>query len=197
MKFSLALLPFLCAATAAQAQLSAYGTVTVRRMTGVTYTQGTITHTDGTFDPVGATGGLFYDFRTIGPVRLGIDARGSFVNSNQGSNPFTKGSGGRIYTGLAGVRASFHTPFAPLKPYVQGSAGFSASDYGVPAAGKVVLSSNVEYGAFAGLDIAILPVVDFRLVELGYGALQGNSHTYPVGTISTGLVFHLPFGLGK
>ncbi|NYF79148.1 hypothetical protein [Granulicella arctica] len=207
-KLALALTSVLFAASTASAQLSAYGTVTVRRMTDIPYTQGSTTNTNGSIDPVGGTGGIFYDFRNVGPVRLGVDARGSIVNSTQGAYSAYNAGGGHIRSGLAGIRATFHTPFVPLKPYVQGSVGVASTNFGtqynsslatsgVSSTTGVQYSTHLEYDAFAGLDISILPVLDFRVVELGYGAVEGNSHTYPLGTISTGIVFHLPFGLGK
>jgi len=207
-KLLLALTSAVLAVSTAHAQLSVYGTVTVRRMTDIPYTQGTTSHTDGSFDPVGGTGGVFYDFKTVGPVRLGIDARGSIVNSTQGAYTAYNAGGGHIGSGLGGIRATFHTPFLPLKPYVQGSVGVARTNFGtefntglatsgVSNTTGVQISSHLEYDGFAGLDLAILPMFDFRVVELGYGAVQGNSHTYPVQSLSTGIVFHLPFGGGK
>ncbi len=207
-KLLLALTSVWLTAPLAHAQLAVYGTVAVRRMTDIPYTQGTTNYTNGSFDPVGGTGGVFYDFRNVGPVRLGIDARGTIVNSKQGAYTAYNGGGGHIGSGLAGVRATFHTPFLPLKPYVEGMLGAAQTNFGtqynnsltssgISNQNGVQYTTNFEYDAFAGLDITILPVLDFRVVELGYGAIEGNSHTYPVGSISTGIVFHLPFGLGK
>lgn len=195
-------------ASLAQAQLGVYGTVTVRRMTDIPYTQGTTTSTNGSFDPVGGTGGVYYDFRKVGPVKLGVDARGSIVNSTQGAYTSYNAGGGHIGSGLAGVRVSFHTPFIPLRPYVQGSGGVARTNFGtqynsglatgtVSSTTGIQLTTHPEYDVFAGLDVTILPLVDFRVVELGYGAVQGNGHTYPVQSLSTGIVIRLPFGLPK
>ena len=203
-KLALSLAPVLLSASAAYAQLSAYGTVTVRRMTDIPYTEGSTAATNGSFDPVGGTGGVFYDFKTVGPVRLGIDARGSIVNSTQSAYPSANAGGGHIASGLGGLRASFHTPFVPIKPYVQGSIGVARTNFGTQyntglATGGISnttgiqLTTHLEYDAFAGVDLTIFPLLDFRVVELGYGAVQGTGHTYPVGTISTGIVFHIPF----
>ncbi|WP_263381906.1 hypothetical protein [Granulicella arctica] len=207
-KILLSLTSAVLAATTAHAQIAAYGTVSVRRMTDIPYTQGTTTSTNGSFDPVGGGGGVYYDYKTYGPVRLGFDVRGSITNSTKGAYTNFNAAGGHISNGLAGVRGSFHTPFLPLKPYVEGMVGVARTNFGtgfnsglatsgVSNTTGIQSTTHLEYDGFAGLDIAILPVVDFRLVELGYGAIQGTGHTYPVGTISTGLVFHLPFGLGK
>lgn len=207
-KLALALTSVLFAASTAHAQLAAYGTVTVRRMTDIPYTQGSTTSTNGSIEPVGGTGGITYNFRTLGPVRLGVDARGSITSSTKSAYTSYTAAGGHIDSGLAGLRATFHTPFIPIKPYVQGSIGAARTNFGtqynnglatsgVSGQTGVQLSTHLEYDVFAGVDIAILPFVDFRVVELGYGAIQGNSHTYPVQSLSSGVVFHLPFGLPK
>ncbi len=205
-KFALALASAVLTVTAvspsAHAQLAAYGTVSVRRMTSIPYTQGTQSYTNGSYDPVGGTFGLYYDWRTFGPVRLGVDARGSIANSTKGAYTATV-AGGHLASVLGGVRASFHVPLVPLKPYVQGSVGFARTNFGtdynsslatsgVSNTTGILLSNHVEYDAFAGADLSILPFIDFRVVELGYGAVQGHSHTYPVESLSTGIVFHFP-----
>jgi hypothetical protein len=203
-KLFLALTSALLAASTAHAQFGVYGTVAVRRMTDIPYTQGNANFTNGTINPVGGAGGIFYDFRTLGPVRLGADIRGSITSSTQSAYKNANGGGGHLSSGLGGVRVSFHTPFIALKPYVEGMAGVARTNFGTdfsqalavnnltPQTG-VQISSHLEYDGFAGVDYTVLPIMDFR-IELGYGAVQGPSHTYPVQSLSTGLVFHLPFG---
>jgi hypothetical protein len=207
-KLSLALTSVLLAAATAHAQLSAYGTVTVKEMKDIPYTQGTTNYTNGSFDPVGATGGIFYDFRKVGPVRLGVDVRGSILNSTQGAYTAFNAGGGHLSSGLGGVRVSFHTPFLAVHPYVEGMVGAARTNFGTQFNNSlatsglsnqtgVLLSTHLEYDAFAGVDISIIPLLSFRAVELGYGAVEANSHTYPLQSVSTGIVFHLPFGLPK
>jgi hypothetical protein len=91
----------------------------------------------------------------------------------------------------------FHTPLAPLKPYVQFSAGLGRSDYGLFNApgGHITLYNNFQYEGLAGLDVKLLPIMDWRVAELGYGGLNPfgtNSHNYPIKQVSMGFVFHLP-----
>ncbi len=184
-------------ATIAHAQLGVYGTVTVNRLSGQ---QGSPYAASGdrvnnSVDPLGGGGGIYYDFKTIGPIRLGADLRGTITNSKQGAYTDFRGTGTRIYSTLGGVRASFHTPFVPVKPYVQFSAGLGRSDYGLTTNGAVVIHNNFQLEGFAGVDVKLLPIMDFRVVELGYGALIGggnNGHNYPIGSLSSGVVFHLP-----
>jgi hypothetical protein len=105
------------------------------------------------------------------------------------------------------VKGSFNTPLSYLRPYVEGAVGYGRSNYGVltnagaiHSTGNAVLpgvstQGNIEYHVFAGVDLRVLPVADWRVVELGYGALQETgaySHNYPLYTVSTGVVFHFP-----
>jgi hypothetical protein len=196
--------------TIAHAQFGVYGTVTVNRLSGQQSSPLAPANADpagcmGLFaptcqvnnsvDPIGGGGGVYYDFKTIGPVRLGADVRGTITNGNQGADTFYRGQGTRIGSVLGGVRAVFHTPVQIIKPYIQVSVGLGRSDYGLSSTPPVVVHNNLQYEGFAGVDLKLLPVMDFRVVELGLGALSSfgtSGHTYPIGTISSGVVFHLP-----
>jgi hypothetical protein len=206
----------------AHAQYSAYGTVTLDHMTGIasspvlnTLTPPPCTSADSgtpsstctayrnTVDPIGFTGGFGYDFKNFGAITLGADARGVIESNKQGAQTYSRGAGTRIYSGLGGIRATFHTPVRFLLPYVEGAAGYGRSNYGVLTNAQVSSSTtypgvatqnNLEYHVFAGVDLKVLPVLDYR-VEVGYGALQelgSYSHSYPLYSVSTGLVFHFP-----
>ena len=203
------------AGPAAHAQAGVYGTFTVNQLSGIknspaipscaqivpcpTYNND-VTMLGGTF-------GGYYDFFHLGPVRLGVDARGVLSTAKRGAQANANGTGARLYSGLGGLRAVFHTRWVPIHPYVQGSAGIARSDYGLNnyvktgntitlQSGQITLHNNFQYMGYGGVDITLLPVMDFRLVEFGYGGINpfGNqSHNYPVKSISTGIVFHLPF----
>jgi hypothetical protein len=189
----------------AHAQFGAYGMFTVNRLSNIASSPQPTTATDlantraNTVDPLGGTGGVYYDFMKLGPVRLGADLRGSILTTKRGAYVNFNGSGARIYSALGGVRASFHTPIASLKPYIQASAGLGRSDYGLfsqgSTNGQVVIHNNFEYEGLAGLDIKLLPVLDWRVAEFGYGGLDPfgtYSHNYPIKQVSMGFVFHLP-----
>jgi hypothetical protein len=198
------------ATVTAHAQLAAYGTISVNRLSGLQgspvainpcqngNTTGCSSYNDSV-SPLGGTGGVYYDFMKLGPVKLGADLRGSIYTSNRGAFTDSRGSGTRIYSALGGVRAVFHTPFLPLRPYVQASVGLGRSDYGLSnrdSTGRVIIYNNLQYMGYAGLDIKLLPIMDVRIVELGYGGMNpmgANGHNYPVESVSSGLVFHLPF----
>jgi hypothetical protein len=219
---ALLLLPALAFASSAHAQFSVYGTVTLNHMTGIssspvtntlspppctpalTASSSPCTEYKSSVDPIGFTGGVSYGFMNLGPVRLSADARGVIESDHQGAQSAAQGSGTRIYSALGGLKATFHTPVRFLFPYVQGSVGYAKSNYGILTNAQVGSSTtypgiptqnNLQYGGFGGLDIKVIPAMDFRIVEVGYGALQasGNfSHTYPILSISSGFVFHIP-----
>ncbi|HXC96943.1 MAG TPA: hypothetical protein VNU92_14670 [Edaphobacter sp.] len=152
-----------------------------------------------TADPLGGTGGIYYDFMKLGPIRLGADARGSILTTKRGAYVNFNGQGTKIYSVLGGVRGVFVTKYAPLKPYIQLSAGLGRSNYGLitPTTnnGQTVIHNNFEYEGLAGLDLKLLPILDWRVAELGYGGLlaTGNlSHNYPIKQVSMGFVVHFP-----
>jgi hypothetical protein len=190
---------FFAFSSSAQAQLGVYGTVDVARLSGI---QGSPATTKGVsyndnVNPLGGTGGIYYDFKQFGPIKLGADLRGSILTSSRGAEAASNGAGTRLDSGLGGIRAVFHTPFFALKPYVEGAVGIGRSNYGIvlPSAASNGLKNNLEYHVYAGLDVKLLPIMDVRVAELGYGGLVGFGtlgHNYPLKSVGVGVVFHLP-----
>src|SRR5260370_24981948 len=82
-----------------------------------------------TVDPLGGTGGVYYDFLKLGPVKLGADLRGSILTTKRGAYINFNGPGARIYSVLVGVRGAFQTPVKSLQPYLQISAGLGRTYY--------------------------------------------------------------------
>jgi hypothetical protein len=191
-------------AVSAHAQFGVYGEFTVNRLSDIASSPLPAPPTSGpnarlnTADPLGGTGGIYYDFLKLGPIKLGADLRGSILTTKRGANVSFNDSGTRIYSALGGVRAAFRTKYAPLKPYIQFSAGLGRSDYGLSnttSSGQVILYNNFQYEGLAGLDIKLLPIMDWRVAEFGYGGLNPfgtYSHNYPIKQVSMGFVFHLP-----
>src|ERR1700678_1552102 len=192
--------------TSALAQVGAYGMFTVNQLSNIASSPQPATPTDlantrsNDVNPLGGTGGVYYDFLKLGPVKLGADLRGSILTTKRGAYVNFNGGGARIYSALGGVRGVFSRPVKPLKPYIQLSAGLGRSDYGLftqgSTNGSVVLHNNFEYEGLAGLDVKVFPIMDWRVVELGYGGLNPfgtYSHNYPIKQVSMGFVFHLPF----
>ncbi|HEY0264789.1 MAG TPA: hypothetical protein VGC07_09720 [Granulicella sp.] len=214
-KLLLALASAVFAVSTAHAQIGAFGTVTVHHMYNVPYQEGNQTFTNGNYNPVGATGGIFYDWRSFGLVRLGGEIRGSITNSTQSAYPNYNGGGGHLGEGLGGVRLSFHAPILKIRPYVSGMVGVARTNFGVAYNNVlattpggiskdtgVQITTHFAYNVFAGVDYQLIPIMDWRVVELGWGGVQGKQfnnptatgpdHMFPVGSISTGVVFHFP-----
>jgi hypothetical protein len=188
------------ATTSAHAQVGVYGMFTVDRLSNI-QSSPLLPSPAPRVDPVnplGGTGGVYYDFLKLGPIKLGADLRGSILTTKRGAYVTANAGGTRIYSTLGGIRGVFHTPIAPLKPYIQLSAGLGRSDYGLSQTangGHIILYNNFEYEGLAGLDVKLLPIMDWRVAELGYGGLNPfgtNSHNYPIKQVSMGFVFHLP-----
>ncbi len=193
----------------AQAQVGVYGMFTVDRLSNIASSPLPLppNSTDPVFarsnsvDPLGGTGGVYYDFMKLGPMRLGADLRGSILTTKRGGYVNFNGPGARIYSVLGGVRGVFQ-PTKSLKPYLQVSVGLGRSDYGLyvgrPISNQPLpnqIFNNFQYEGLAGLDIKLLPIMDWRVAEFGYGGLDPfgtYSHNYPIKQVSMGFVFHLP-----
>ena len=186
-------------ASAARAQVGVYGTITGERITSITCgdPQNRCASNDGVARPYGATFGAQYDFRNYGPVLLGFDARGAVLNSNKSAAYYIGGQNTvRHYEALGGVRGTFRTPFHVLRPYVEGAAGLGRTNaiYVAPTATQPSVEQYRNYTqvmGFAGLDLALFPVLDVRIIEFGGGAIFGDS-THSVQQVGIGVVFHLP-----
>jgi hypothetical protein len=162
---------------------------------------------DDKVNPSGGFGGIYYNFRNLGPLRLGVDARAGELHSNKSA---VISAGGKnittVQSYLGGVRGTFHTPISWINPYAEVLAGFARSDAAVPPAGLVTsvplprtFDSYVQYEGVVGADIRLAPFLDLRAIELGIGEMNqvGGSNgasTSSMGTrsIGAGFVLHLP-----
>lgn len=179
---------------AAHAQFGLYGTVTGERLTGFTCLDptGQCAATSGVVDPFGGTFGGYFDFRNVGPVRLGVDLRGDVLSANKSAQSY-QASGGLIrhYAALGGVRASFATPIKYIRPYGEVAFGYAKTN----AAGYSTLTGLSSYSNYTqvegllGIDVPVLPYVDLRAIEFGAGAIFGSS-THSLQSIGAGVVFH-------
>jgi hypothetical protein len=196
---------------AARAQFGAYFGYTGERLGGITCKSfiGTTNNCSSTtanltgaavstaltdsVNPSGIYFGGYWDFKTLGPVRLGADVRYYDMKSNKSASTAAGGPNATSSnTVLGGVRGTFHTPISWLKPYGEIAIGRSSTD---AANGPGSFSSYLRYQGFAGLDIKILPVLDLRAVEVGIGnenQLGGASGSISVRSIGASIVFHTP-----
>ncbi len=174
-------------AAAARAQFAVYGMVSAEKINGITCIdpRGVCAASGGTVQPYGGTLGAYYDWRSFGPARLGVDLRTSFLNSNKRADVYQGGTDiVRHYSGLGGVRATFNTPIRILKPYVQASAGVGRTN-----SAAIPYSTYTQVQGFAGLDLALGSNIDFRVLEVGAGELFGSG-SHSVQSIGLGIVFH-------
>ena len=177
---------------AVHAQFGVFGTVTGERIGGVACAQstgngvGTCTSGTTTDKPYGSNFGLYYDFRSLGPVRYGVIFRGGVLNTNKdpGAN-ISSTNLIREYEAMGGVHAQGPTPIHWLHPFGEVVGGYSKF-------GPVYAYSNyTKVQATLGGDISVAPFMDIRVIELSAGALFGPS-THGTQSIGAGLVFHTP-----
>jgi hypothetical protein len=189
----------LTTALAAHAQLGVYGMYSATQYTGIPCLSvpGPCSSSGQKVSPSGGSGGLFYDFKTIGPIRLGADLRGGVAHANKSAA--SSGGGDNITHSsyvLGGVRGSFKTHYSAVTPYVQVSAGWNRSN--VTELNPVNYDNYLQYEAFGGVDIHLFPLIDLRPIELGIGNMNrfgtGVSSTTSVGvrSIGAGIVLHIP-----
>ena len=158
----------------AKAQVGIYGT-----FTGTHVGDGPFLSTSSGFWTLGGGVGVYDDFTHFGPLHLGADLRGTFLNSG----------GHKLNSVLGGVRLAVKPPVLPIKPYLQASVGAGSTN---AATGSSATSSGVQYQFFGGLDLTFFPRLDWRMVEVGGGQLHANGANYTVTSIGTGIVFRLP-----
>ncbi|HZC43556.1 MAG TPA: hypothetical protein VE195_05230 [Acidobacteriaceae bacterium] len=132
----------------------------------------------------GATVGSYFDLFRVGPFVPGLDARGTFLQGSACcSNNF------HINSFLIGPRLTFRLSKGRVKPYGEflvglASAGKSNSDS--------LSQLELAYQPTGGVDVALLRLLDWRLIEVSYEVGTGapfisNTQT---GILSTGLAFH-------
>jgi hypothetical protein len=193
----------LAAVGAAQAQLGVYGMYSGQRFSGVVCPSsiGSCAASGGAVKPFGGALGAYYDFKTLGPVLLGVDVRADLLHSNKRADNYS-GADGAVheYNVLAGLRGSFHAHYEWLRPYAEIAGGYTRNNTtGVyttttttttfspettPSTAPIAVTSGtynpslfsnyVLVKGFVGLDIKIFPFMDLRAVELGIGEALGT-----------------------
>ncbi len=128
----------------------------------------------------GTTFGIYDNHWQVPFFALGVDGRGSVVDS--GSTSFV--------SGLVGPRLVFKPHVLPIMPYVEGLVGAGNASVGQGSA--QTSETKFEYNFVGGLDYTFFPRLDWRVVEFSYGGLAGFSGSFNPRTLSTGIVFRLP-----
>jgi hypothetical protein len=151
------------------AQLGLYGGFTVQNVGGP--------RNDGIV-LYGGTLGAYLASGRLAILNVGVDLRGS--SSRSGGDSFTSGA--------IGPRVGLNLHVIPLHPYVEATAGLG--NVGFKGSSSV---TRFEYQLLGGLDITVLPRIDWRLVEYSYGGMSyPNSAAYHPKSLTTGLVLRLP-----
>jgi hypothetical protein len=207
----------------ARAQAGVYVGFQATQLSGITCfdPQGQCSSANGKVNPQGVQVGAYYDFRSFGPMRLGVDLRGGTEHSNKSATTSAGGANTTFMDDvLVGVRGSFRTHYSWLNPYVQVSAGYVRSDATIPTcettAGGILLCNGItapvittapraydnflQYEGFAGLSIPLFPIIDLRPIELGIGNMNrigsasflDSQSSIGVKSIGASIVFHLP-----
>jgi hypothetical protein len=127
----------------------------------------------------GPTFGVYHDFYSVPVVHLGADLRGSVLGISQTTT---------LYSGLIGPRVSLHPHVLPLMPYLEGLGGVGHYDFGAGQGSN----TKFEYQFLAGIDLTVIPRLDWRVVEFSYGGLSAFNGDLHPKTLSTGLVLRLP-----
>jgi hypothetical protein len=134
--------------------------------------------------------GVYYDFLHAGPLEAGLDLRTDYVF----------GSTAKYRDLLAGVRLQAKPPVLKIKPYAQLSLGIGGPQPNGPFPAGITgatFRNKFTYEVVGGADLAVLPHIDFRVVELGYGrqtGVAGSMQSNPDSTLFTvrsGVVFRL------
>jgi hypothetical protein len=170
-------LAFLALATRSQAQVGIYGTLSASHVDNPSTPQSISfggTNTD--YWTTGGGVGIYYDAYHLGPLSLGLDLRASRAK--------------QVKTGLGGVRVAIHPPILPLKPYVEGLVGGTNSTNIYNAD-----NTNFVYQIVGGLDYTLVPHIDFRAIEIGYGKISTGITTASTPrstllTVQTGIAIH-------
>ncbi|HEX6495401.1 MAG TPA: hypothetical protein VF018_07960 [Acidobacteriaceae bacterium] len=127
----------------------------------------------------GPTFGLYHDFYSVPLVHVGADLRGSVLGVSQTTT---------LTSGMIGPRVSVHPHVLPAMPYLEALGGIGHYDYGAGQGSN----TQFEYQFLAGIDITVLPRLDWRAVEFSYGGLSALNGTLHPRTLSMGLVLRLP-----
>lgn len=185
-----ALSAFALIASPAQAQfLSVYGTFSPVHVSNVINGGASPNYLSTSFWTPGVGAGVTFGVIPIGPVRIGLDLRGSTKPGTNGTDLL-----------LAGPKVALKLPLIAFKPYLQASGGYLATRIrittGFPA-GSSVTDRFAAYEIMAGVDHHLLPFIDLRLIEVGAGkgysyssAGIGGNYTVNLFTINTGVVLN-------
>lgn len=128
----------------------------------------------------GPTFGVYYAHWGVPFVRVGFDARASFIGSGSTHDD----------SGFIGPRIALHPHVIPLMPWAEALVGASSYQFGQGSA--KTSGTSLSYNLAAGLDLTILPRLDWRVIDYSWQDVTGVGQQFRPETYSTGLVLRLP-----
>lgn len=134
----------------------------------------------------GPTVGVYHD-AGYGLLAAGYDVRGTYVGRGDVAGP---NSDLKLASVLVGVRLAVTPRVLPIKPYgeVLGGLGHLATGVGPTRTSE----TKFAYAIVGGVDLTVLPRVDWRVLEFSYERLAGVGDNYSPKSLSMGIVFRLP-----
>jgi|GEM_PF-5069471 len=170
----------------ANAQLGIYGTINAERASGVACKDAPLpcSYNDGVDRAIGGGGGVYYQWKQMGPALLGVDVRGDIYKSNKSASSVLSGQNAfRMDEALGGIRASFSADKGFLTPYAEALFGWNRRDR---------TDNFFAYRVVGGLDVNLLPIMAVRIPEVGIGQNigMGSVKSNTVESVSVGVVFH-------
>lgn len=129
----------------------------------------------------GSQVGAYFDAGHFILFNTGLDLRGQFFNSDSTT----------LDSGFIGPRVSITPHVLPIMPYAEAliGIGHARSGQGFALSDK----TGFQYEFLGGVDLTVLPRIDWRVAEFGYQNMPDNSGAnYHVKMLSTGLVVRLP-----
>ena len=178
-----------CLPPAAHGQIvSLYATFSPNHLSGLSTGSTNAGPTTTSYWTPGVGSGVTLNVLPVGPVRLGVDLRGSASGGTNSADLI-----------LAGPRLTLKLPVVGLKPYAEAAGGYLRTHTTLvnsPFAGSTFTNSFAAYEILGGIDAPLLPFLDLRVIEIGGG--QGRSitaagtaaYTISLFTLNTGVVFH-------
>lgn len=128
----------------------------------------------------GPTIGGYWDKGHFGFLATGLDVRVAFLGSGQTV----------LDSGLVGPRLVVRPHVVPIQPYVEALIGAGHADFGEGFSQTSI--TKFQYQFLGGVDLTVLPRLDWRVAEFSFGELSGLGESLNPKTISTGVVLRLP-----
>src|ERR1700743_2117507 len=109
----------------------------------------------------GGQAGIYHDFQPIPMIHVGVDGRAQILDRGR-----TK-----LISGLAGPRIALKPWAIPVRPYVEALFGAGHLEFDVFDGNlrQTASETDFEYQILGGLDLTVLPHIDWRVGEFSYG----------------------------